>query len=226
MEKKIFTKAVCSVICCSTLFATACGGDTKGKATLDFMYTGTQEILELFNGLVTEYNATQGEIDKIRVMPMPVAEGGIDGKLTNVLRSSSGPDVVVGTDEYFKKHTEFMYDMTNSFSSDVLGGLYEDQESRYHYNRASITAKQNDPLYGLPAVNDPTVLYYNKTALQEAGVICISVNEEDIDAFNAGTLTDYNGKTKSDYGLSIDVPAKGYFRSSNPTPIAYYHNFW
>ena len=52
MKKQIFTKAVCSVICCSTLLATACGGGAKGKATLDFMYTGTQEILELFNGLV------------------------------------------------------------------------------------------------------------------------------------------------------------------------------
>lgn len=217
MKKKLLTKVVCSVMCCSTLFATACSGaSAKGKATLDFMYTGTQEILELFNNLVKEYNSTQGDVDKIKVMAMPVPEGGIDGKLTNVLPSSNGPDVVVGTDEYFKKHTKNMYDLTNSFSSDVLGGLYKDQESRYHYNRANVTAQQSDPLYGLPAVNDPTVLYYNKTALQAAGVICISVDEKDIDAFNAGTLTDYNGKTKADYGLSIDVPAKGYFRSSNP----------
>ena len=70
------------------------------------------------------------------------------------------------------------------------------------------------PLYGLPLVNDPTVLYYNKTALEAAGVICISVEAKDLAAFNAGTVTDYNGKTKADYGISgIDVPAKGFYRS-------------
>ena len=84
MKNKVLTKVVCSMMCCSTLFAAACGGggSTGGKATLDFMYTGTQEILELFNGLVNEYNSTQGEVDRVRVMAMPVASGGIDGKLT------------------------------------------------------------------------------------------------------------------------------------------------
>jgi ABC-type glycerol-3-phosphate transport system substrate-binding protein len=218
MKKKILSGVVCSVICCSTLFATACGGGdgAGGKATLDFMYTGTQEILELFNDLVQEYNSTQGETDKVNVMAMPVASGGIDGKLTNVLPSSNGPDVVVGTDEYFKKHTKNMADLTGSFSADFLSSLYAGQETRYHYDAANITANSDDTLYGLPAVNDPTVLYYNKTALQAAGVICISVDAEDIDAFNAGTLADYNGKKKSDYDLTIDVPAKGYFRSNNP----------
>ena len=170
MKNKILTKVACLAMCGTTLFATACrgGGSSGGKATLDFMYTGTQEILELFNGLVAEYNKTQGETDKVKVMAMPVASGGIDGKLTNVLPSSNGPDVVIGTDEYFKKHTKNMMDLTNSFSADFLGNFYKEQESRYHYDAVNITANSDDTLYGLPAVNDPKyiyckVIYYSDT---------------------------------------------------------------
>ena len=104
MKSKILTKIICAAVCCSTLFATGCGDGAGGKATLDFMYTGTQEILELFSGMIREYNNTQGDVDNVKVMGMPVNSGGIDGKLSNVLPSSNGPDVVIGSDEYFKKH--------------------------------------------------------------------------------------------------------------------------
>lgn len=216
MKSKILTKIICAAVCCSTLFATGCGDGAGGKATLDFMYTGTQEILELFSGMIREYNNTQGDVDNVKVMGMPVNSGGIDGKLSNVLPSSNGPDVVIGSDEYFKKHTRNMMDLTGLFSDNVFAGLYKDQESRYHYDIQNTTSNADDALYGLPAVNDPTVLYYNKTALEAAGVVCISVDAKDIAAFNAGTLADYNGKKKADYGLTVDIPAKGYFRSNNP----------
>ena len=216
MKSKILTKIICAAVCCSTLFATGCGDGAGGKATLDFMYTGTQEILELFSGMIREYNNTQGDVDNVKVMGMPVNSGGIDGKLSNVLPSSNGPDVVIGSDEYFKKHTRNMTDLTGLFSDNVFAGLYKDQESRYHYDIQNTTSNADDALYGLPAVNDPTVLYYNKTALEAAGVVCISVDAKDIAAFNAGTLSDYNGKKKADYGLTVDIPAKGYFRSNNP----------
>ncbi len=218
MSKKFLSKILCAALCGTMLFTTACGGNGiggGGTATLDFLYGGTQEILELYTSLVNEYNNTQGKEDRIKVMGMPTPGGSVNDKLTNVLPSANGPDVVIGTDEYFKGHTKNMMDLSNSFSSELIGNLYEKQEIRYHYNRENITANEEDTLYGLPSVNDPTVLYYNKDALQAAGVICISVDAENIAAFNAGTFTDYNGKKKSDYNLTIDVPAKGYFRSNN-----------
>jgi ABC-type glycerol-3-phosphate transport system substrate-binding protein len=224
MKKKVLKTLVSLVVCGTMLFAAACNGSGGGAnnpggggmATLDFLYAGTQEILELYTALVNEYNATQGKEDRIRVMGMPIPVGSVNDKLTNVLPSSNGPDVVIGTDEYFKPHTKNMLDISDAFSSELLGSLYERQEIRYHYDAENITANESDPLYALPSVNDPTVLYYNKDALKAAGVICISVDEKDLAAFNAGTFTDLNGMKKSDYGLEIDVPAKGYFRSNNP----------
>ena len=188
------------------LFAAACNRSGEGAnnpggggiATLDFLYAGTQEILELYTALVNEYNATQGKEDRIRVMGMPIPVGSVNDKLTNVLPSSNGPDVVIGTDEYFKPHTKNMLDISDAFSSELLGSLYERQEIRYHYDAENITANESDPLYALPSVNDPTVLYYNKDALKAAGVICISVDEKDLAAFNAGTYMDLNGMKKFD----------------------------
>ena len=213
MKKKLLSMMLCLTLCGTMLLPAACGGG--GKATVDFLYGGSQEIAALMTQMYKEYNKTQGEVDNIQVKGMVVPGGGVNDKLTNGLASSNGPDVVVGTDEYFKTHTKNMYDMTGKISSDVLSGLYARQEIRYHYNAANITANEDDPLYGLPLVNDPTVLYYNKTALEAAGVICISVEAEDMDAFNAGTFTDYNGKKKSDYKITVDVPAKGFYRSIN-----------
>ncbi len=218
MSKKPISKFLCAALCGAMLFTTACGGGgggVGGNSTLDFLFGGTQEILELYTALVNEYNKTQGVEDKITVMGMPVPDGSLNDKLNNGLPSSNGPDVVIGTDEYFKGHTENMMDISNAFSSALIENLYEKQEMRYHYKRENITANEEDPLYALPSVNDPTVLYYNKDALRAAGVICISVDAENIAAFNAGNFTDYNGKKKSDYNLTVDVPAKGYFRSSN-----------
>ena len=217
MKKRILTFLLCVVMMGTLSLTTACTEEDipAGTATLDFMYFGTQEILELYTAVIDEYNNTQGKEDKIYVMGMPFPVGSVDSKLTNVLPSSNGPDVVIGTDEYFKPHAKNMMDISDCFSSELLSSLYEKQEIRYHYDRENITANKTDPLYALPSVNDPTVLYYNKDAMKAAGVIIISVDEKDLDAFNAGTLADYNGKKKSDYGLTVNVPAKGFYRSKN-----------
>ena len=87
--------------------------------------------------------------------------------------------------------------------------------SRYHYDTETTTSYDDDPLYGLPVYNDATVLYYNKTVLDELGIICISVDEEKLDEFNNGGK-DANGKTKADYGINGTVPAKGFYRSIAP----------
>ena len=218
MKKKILSMLLCFALCGTMLIPAACGGGNSGgggNATLDFLYGGSQEIASLLTSLYKEYNNTQGKEDKVTVKGMVVAGDGVNDKIESNLGSRNGPDVAIGDERYFKVNTKNMMDVSGAFSDELLGSLYEKQEIRYHYNSENITSNEDDTLYGLPVVNDPTVLYYNRDALKAAGVICISVDAKDIAAFNAGTLTDYNGKTKSDYGLTINIPAKGYFRSSN-----------
>ena len=206
----MLTASFCTLTACKRGLAS--GGDSK---RLDFTYCGSLDVLGMFGKMINTYNDTQGKEDKVTVKGIPVSESGIDSKLINTLPSSKGPDVVVVTDHFFKKHAVNLYDMTGKISSNIINDLYAGQESRYHYNVNQNTSNPEDPLLGLPVYNDSTVLYYNKTALEAAGVKVISVDEEDIEAFNNGAA-DLRGKTKADYGLQdVTVPAKGFYRSIN-----------
>ena len=195
---------------------TACGGSESsgGTTTVDFMYGGDVVLSEMFNTLVKEFNETAGIDAKINVNAIPKS-GSLDSVLSQQLPSNSGPDVVVLSDEYFKKYTQYLEDLTGVFDQSILDDFYPNTISRYHYDIETTTSNTDDPLYAIPGYNDATVLYYNKSALEEAGVICISVDAADLDAFNAGG-EDANGKTKADYGIESEVPEKGFYRSIAP----------
>ncbi len=194
---------------------TACGGGSKGKQTVQFMYGGSMELTSAYATMIKEYNATAGKKDNITVQGIPKS-GSLDSVLPHQLPSASGPDVVAVSDEYFKKYTNYYEDLTGKFSDEVMNDLYANSTSRYHYNAETATSNADDPLYGVPVYNDTTVLYYNKTALAKNGVICISVDAEDLDAFNNDGAKDLNGKTKKDYKIDVTVPAKGFYRSESP----------
>ncbi len=196
----------------------ACGDSESvssgGNVTVDFMYGGDVALSEMYNTLIKEFNETAGKEAKIKVKGIPKS-GSLDTVLAQQLPSNSGPDVVAISDEYFKKYTKYLEDLTGIFDQSVLDDFYPKTISRYHYDIEKTTSNAEDPLYAIPAFNDTTVLYYNKTALEKAGVVCISVDAADLDDFNAGGK-DSNGKTKADYGIKSDIPKKGFYRSIAP----------
>lgn len=199
-----------------TLSLAACGdGGSKGSVTVSFMYGGDYSVVELYGMLIEEFNKTVGKEEKIVVEGIPKT-GSIDSILAQQLPGNNGPDVMAMSDKEFKKYASYLDDMTGKIDQSVLDDFYTNALSRYHYNVETTTSNAEDPLYAIPSYNNTTILYYNKTALEANGVICISVDAEDIDDFNAGKAKDANGKTKSDYGIKVDVPAKGYYRSENP----------
>lgn len=193
---------------------TACGGSGGGKATIEFMYGGDVVLSEMYNALINEFNETKGKEAGVSVTGIPKS-GSLDSVLAQQLPSNSGPDVVAISDEYFKKYTQYLEDMTGKFDQKILDDFYPNTISRYHYDIEKTTSNSDDPLYGIPGYNDTTVLFYNKTVLEKVGVICISVDEEGLADFNDGGK-DLNGKTKADYGIESDVPAKGFYRSEAP----------
>lgn len=196
----------------------ACGGGNDGAKVgvkVNFMYGGTAADIEMYNMLIEEFNNTVGAEKGIVVKGIPKV-GGMETVLAQQLPTQSGPDVVSISDRYFKRFTHFFVNLQDKIDQEVLDGFYSDMTTRYHYDIEKTTSNQDDPLYGVPAYSDTTVLYYNKAALEKNGVICISVEEDDLDAFNAGGK-DANGKTKADYGLSdVTIPAKGFYRSIAP----------
>ncbi len=195
----------------------ACGGSgegTGGKTTVTFMYGGTMELNVMFKSLIDTFNETVGAEKNIYVEGVYKASG-LDSVLAQQLPSTNGPDVVALQDEYFKKHTGNLEDLTAQLDASVIEDFYSNASSRYHYNVQTTTSNDTDPLYGIPVFNDATILYYNKSALEAVGVICISVPADQIDAFNSGAA-DLNGNTKQSLGITLDVPAKGYYRSEAP----------
>lgn len=204
-----------ALACIMVLALTACGDSEKGKVTVEFLYGGDYEVVELYGKLVKEFNETVGKKEKIYVSAIPKT-GSVDSILAQQLPGNHGADVVAMSDKEFKKYASYLEDMTGKIDQDVLDDFYPNAINRYHYNVETTTSNADDPLYAIPSYNNTTALYYNKTALEKNGVICISVDAEDLDDFNAGKAKDLNGKKKSDYGIKIDVPAKGFFRSEKP----------
>lgn len=191
------------------------GESNKGMVTVDFLYSGDLTRIEAFKTLVDEFNDTVGPELGVRVKGIPKTASLTD-VLAQQLPSNSGPDVFITGDEGFKKYARYLDDLTGHIDQSVLDGVYEQALYRYRYDIQTTTSNADDPLLGLPAYGDAVILYYNKEALENNGIICISVNEEDLDEFNAGTKADNNGKTKADYGITVDVPKKGFYRSLTP----------
>ena len=137
--------------------------------------------------------------------------------------SSSGPDVFLIAEAEFKSWIIGQYfcpiqEYVDKITDISLGDIMPTTVNRLRYNVETNTSHVDDPLYGLPLDTQPTALYYNRTMFEKAGIIEISVDENNLDAWNAGEIADNNGKMKSDFPAlnGITVPKKGYYRSVNP----------
>lgn len=211
------TRKIMAVVLIVIMLAslTACSGQKKGNnQTVRFMYSGSVYEVERYTKMIEVFNATTGKEEGITVVGTPKSSI-IEGAFAQQLQSKNGPDLFNIIDRDFKKNTLYMEDLKTYVDKENLDKIYPHLVERYYYNIETTTSSSDDPLYGVPIYNDTTMLYYNKDILNDNGIICISVEEEDIDAFNAGEK-DLNGKTKSDYGITVDVPKKGFYRSESP----------
>lgn len=220
--KKIFAGIVSAFL--SVVFLAGCagsGGGGGGTKRISFLYTGAGagdgNIGEQIKRLVETYNDTQGKEDGISVRVATVTDDGYDSRMQVETQASKGAFDVFGTrDEYFKKYAQY-FETLDEYEGleDITADIYENQLSRLRYDVVNNTSNADDALYALPLVNSISVMYYNRTLLEQTGVKVISVAEEDLAAFNAGGA-DANGKTKADLSIPSDftVPARGFYREN------------
>lgn len=214
MKKKILAFLLAAV---TALALVGCGDpQAAGKTTVKMWVYGDTTTINAYNAMRDEFNETVGEEESVYVRIIPKPESNYETLLSNGVTSSSGPDVFAVSDRYFKKYADYYEPLDSYIGEGVTDDLYPSTVERYRYNKENNTTDENSVQYALPVDHNPTTLYYNETALEAAGVIVISVDEEDLDAFNAGTAPDNTGKYKRDYGLTVDVPAKGFYRSMYP----------
>lgn len=215
------------ILCC--LFAAvlaagilpACNGRSENTIVVwGFAEEGEASV---YNEVCEWFNANNTEGLKIDYQQKP--QKNYDRLIDQTLVGRNGPDVFYVPDKYLKRWTKFGY-LENlqpyvDRSNIDLDAMWTSAVQRYRYNPAKNTNNSDDPLYALPKDISPTVLYYNRSVIERQGVKIISVDEENIAAFNDGA-PDRNGKTKADYGIASDfeVQAKGFYRDQ-----AYRHGY-
>ena len=193
------------------------------KNEVQFWVYGTSEQLNMYSALAQEFNDTYGKDHDIKVNISQLANGSYQNTIQIMSTSESGPDVfLIGDAEfkgwivggYFDKIQEEFDEITDIDLGDIMPNTYQ----RLRYDLSTNTSNPSDPLYGLPLDAQPTALYYNETMFKQAGIIIISVDEENLDDWNSGKVADNCGVYKKDIPQlnGIDVPKKGYFRSINP----------
>lgn len=228
---KAMKKMICRVLaltlvlgCMTGIFAGCGGGGGREDSTVvEFMYGSSQSVNAQYAALIEEFNDTVGKEKGVFVRGLERTYSGLESALSTQLISERGPDVVTLEDEWFKTMTIYLEPLDELISQETLDNLYDGVADRLVYNPETGKVDENAKRYGLPLYNNATVLYVNTGKLTESGVICISVPEADLGAFNAGTYTDGNGKTKADYGITAQVLAKGFQREK---PFADGKNTW
>lgn len=210
--------------CITSSFA-GCGGGSSDAVA--FWVKGTEQQLDMYDALVSKFNETYGAEHGIKVETSQRPETAYDNNVLITAGSSSGPDIFLVTDANIKSWIKGRYfkQITSEFNAITDIELTENMDNafvRLRYDENTNSSNPDDPLYGVPVDVQPTALYYNKTKLEAAGIKIISVDEEDMDAWNAGGIADRNGVKKEDLGIPLDhyVPKKGFYRSQN----SYFYN--
>ena len=203
-------------LCAAVLGTGLLAGCTNSDAdpnSIKMWVSGDSYALRAYREMEESFNETVGKEAGIELTLIPKPTDGYEQALDSGLQTESGPDLFMVTDRYFKRFTDRAQPLDEYWASSSIDkeDIYADTVSRYRYNIENNTSTDDAPLYGLPLDNNPTVMFYNKDALEAVGIVVISVPEEELDAFNADTAL------KQSLGLgNVTVPAKGFYRSINP----------
>lgn len=223
--KKHFSKIL--IFCLTAILSmgvlAGCGGNRFDPGVVNFWVYGTTEQLAMYNKLVETFNKTYAADKDYEVKMTTKPNGTYGSAILYTANSDSGPDVILQMDADFKKYAVmgFFSDIQSELDAvtDIdISDIMPSVTQRFKYNLETNTSNETDPYFALPLEAQPAALYYNEDILLEAGIIIISVDEEDMDQWNAGAIADRRGKKKSDYPElnGIEVPKKGFFRSENP----------
>lgn len=235
-KKRFISLALCAVMAGSTLALSSCNLGGASSSDLKFWVYGDSEELAVYEAMTKKFNETYGAANGIKVnfIPQDVGGGYNDLIMNNSRMERTCPDVCVVDDSNFKKWVAsgYLANMDSYFDAitDIdYSQTYATMINRMRYDRNTGTSDLDDPLYGMPLDSKAAALYYNETLLEKAGIIVISVDAEDMDAFNGGDFADKRGKTLNQYKAEYPdanwdcldandgkIPAKGYFRSDSP----------
>ena len=119
-------------------------------------------------------------------------------------------DIIFANDRSFKKWASEDYIVNlKQFTSgakykEEINGMWSSIHPRFRLNKDGYTSYEDDPYWGLPVDADATALYYNRTALENCGVIVISIDDETVTSENLGELSlKYEGLKAEHVGKTL-----------------------
>lgn len=211
-------------MCVPALALTACGGDDADGVKVTFWANCDDVELSVFADITRKFNNLhKGEIN-VKLVSKPGDQYGDTLGLT--LQGSKAPDVFYVGDNGYKAYAEqgLLYDITDFVNASTVykvDEMWDDVTVRFKYDvNTRLTNTPEGRYYGVPKDIGPTVLYYNETFFEGAGITILSVDEKGLEAFNAGGKDD-RGNTKADLGLDgVTVKEQGFFNAGGK----YYFN--
>jgi len=192
-----------------------------GITDITFWGYGDNNEIGVFRELVAQFNELYK--DTIHVTYEVKANDDYKTTASSGLRASRPKvDVLYVGDSDFKSFAELGYleslDSWIASSTEInLDEMWPTSVNRFKYDVNTTTQDGPDAHYwGIPKDIGPTVVYYNETYFNNAGVKVISVAADKLADFNGGAA-DSRGKTKAQYGIpdGFRVQEKGYFVDSN-----------
>lgn len=224
-KSKTLKKILSATLALCTLFgATGLAGCGSSSSNIQFWVYGDESELKLFSELTDTFNNTYGKEHDISVEVSSKPVGTYTTLIQQTGSSRSGADVFFVAEADFKRYVEmgFMTPIEEYMSKvdDIdVSDIPDSMLLKYRYDEVAETkSKSTDPLYGLPMEVRPTALYYNESMFESAGIVVISVDEENMDKWNNNEIPDNRGKYKRDFAKlkDVTVPKKGFYRSDDP----------
>lgn len=197
-----------------------CGGSnddaSSGQTKITFFAGIDTDTGNFYEELVKTYNEGQGKVDGVYVDYKPKASN-YDADLSTVFAGTSVPDVITLSDQYFKGYAkkEFLYNIDSLVASSGLdlSKMPTKNVNRFRINLETKSAGgDNDPLYAVPNGSNPTFLYYNVDAFENADINIISISENELDSYNSSNGTSYMPHGYAEYA---EDPGNGLKASKN-----------
>lgn len=159
---------------------------------------GTQKAT--YDKMVAEFNATYGKYNGISVTNSIVGNWAeYQNRASTALTEEGGFDVYMINDRNFKSWAQTRNDQIrnigagedftgNTLFDQQLDGMWTGMINRFRLNVNGWTSYEDDDLWVVPIDSNPTALYYNRTVLENNGIIVISVEDFTVTADNFETL--------------------------------------